>query len=345
MRNSTTNPGTQASKMSFHNLSISVLKVGRQLAGFLVVAAFFSACFKEETPVPAHSPGSVTTAKVNLGSDYRYQVFFSLSKDSAVSQNLKTDWDISFDAQPGAQTVYLNSAKFMFAARGLTEANGAGDTTGFYLKKRWDAANTPDSLAIGNKYDANVNFVIDLGLNELGLSAGLKTLRILSADDQKYQIEYANIDGSQKQTASVLRDTNYARMYFSFKTNQTVSIEPPKRAWDLVFTQYLHTFYEPYTPYLVTGVIINPYNTTTAADSSGIFPQINQSFANKLDFTPAPEGIGFSWKSFSDSNYKLKPNITYLVKTSASEYYKLHFIDFYNDKGVKGNPTFEYQRL
>ena len=332
--------------MSFFYLSISVLKVGRQLAGLLAVAAFFSSCFKEETPIEPHLPGNVTTASVNLGSDYRHQVFFSLEHDSVVSSQLKYDWDLSFDAALGEQTIYLNSAKLMFAADFLSNVNsGKVDTTGYYLMRRWDASNTPDSIAIGNKFKARDTYILDLGFDQTGLPIGFKTLKILAADDQKYSIQYANLDGSDLRQADILKDSSYNRVYFSFKTNQQVTIEPHKHDWDIVFTQYIHTFYTPYIPYLVTGAIINPNKTTTAADSSGIFNKINLSFTSSLNFTSAPEGIGFTWKAYGGTDYTVKPYITYVIKDSKSVYYKLHFIDFYNKQGVKGNPTFEYQRL
>ncbi|NJN33059.1 MAG: hypothetical protein HC817_01205 [Saprospiraceae bacterium] len=111
-------------RMSFHNLSISVLKVGRQLAGSLAVAAFyfgailsFSSCLKEEEPIEPKPKGNFTAASVSLSPDYRFQTYFDLEENKVLDSNLKFDWDLAFDASADGATFYLNSAKFMFASR------------------------------------------------------------------------------------------------------------------------------------------------------------------------------------------------------------------------------------
>ena len=147
--------------MSFHNLSISVLKVGRQLAGSLAVAAFFllEGCFKEEEPVKPYDRGNVTTRSIPLASDYRYQIFFNLEKDSIISRNLKSDWDIAFECSNTVQgtplgeggKVYLNSANFMSCWKtDKADIDLLTDTIGFFKYKALDAANRPDSFAIGD---------------------------------------------------------------------------------------------------------------------------------------------------------------------------------------------------
>ncbi len=57
--------------------------------------------------------------------------------------------------------------------------------------------------------------------------------------------------------------------------------------------------------------------------------------------------IGYSWKeyNFGSSTYEVDPSKNYIIKTTEGMYYKIHFIDFYNDQGDKGTPVFETQLL
>jgi len=67
----------------------------------------------------------------------------------------------------------------------------------------------------------------------------------------------------------------------------------------------------------------------------------------QYNFTNMQNKIGYDWKSynFSSKSYNVNPNITYIITDIDGRYFKLHFIDFYNDNREKGNPKFEIQEL
>jgi hypothetical protein len=338
--------------MSFHNLSISVLKVGRQLAGSLAVAAFFMlalfGCIKEESPVtPRLIDLSLIQSKIPLGTDYRYQAYFSLEKDSMLSRNLKYDWDVAFDgSNTEGVSLYLNSAKYMFASpvtKGDFET--LKDTAGFFSNRRWDASNRPDSPAIGNIKALDKFFVIDKGYDASGDAAGFVKIKFEAVNDKKIKFKYADINDKKGIQVEIDRNNAYNLVYFSFKTGAEVKVEPPKDNWDLQFTQYIHTFTDPYTPYLVTGVLINPYNTTVAVDSLSAFDKIDRSFSQTMTFKKNPDVIGYNWKDFINGVYATKSNYNYVIKNSKNALFKLRFTDFYDAQGVKGTPRFEFQRL
>jgi HmuY protein len=338
--------------MSFHNLSISVLKVGRQLAGSLAVAAFFMlalfGCIKEESPVtPRPVDLSLIKSKISLGTDYRYQAYYNLEKDSMLSRNLKYDWDVAFDASnTEGVSLYLNSAKYMFAS---PVVNGnfetLKDTAGFFNNRRWDASNRPDSPAIGNIKSLDKFFVIDRGYDAVGDAAGFVKIKFEAVNDKKIKFKYANINETKGTQVEIARTNTYNLVYFSFKTGKEVMVEPPKDSWDLQFTQYIHTFTNPYIPYLVTGILINPYNTSVALDSLTAFDKVNRAFTESLTFKKNLDVIGYNWKDFIDGAYITKSKYTYVVKNSKNMLFKLRFTDFYDAQGVKGTPRFEFQRL
>ena len=338
--------------MSFHNLSISVLKVGRQLAGSLAVAAFFMlalfGCIKEESAVtPQPIDLTLIKSRISLGTDYRYQAFYNLEKDSMLSRNLKFDWDVAFDASnTEGVSLYLNSAKYMFASP-VTKGNfeTLKDTVGFFNNRRWDASNRPDSPAIGSIKSLDKFFVIDRGYDAAGDAAGFVKIKFEAVNDKKIKFKYANISETKGTQVDIARTNTYNLVYFSFKTGTEVMVEPPKDNWDLKFTQYIHTFTNPYIPYLVTGVLINPFNTTVAVDSLTSFEKVDRAFSQNMTFKNNPDVIGYNWKDFIDGAYATKSKYIYVIKNSKNMLFKLRFTDFYDAQGVKGTPRFEFQRL
>jgi HmuY protein len=334
--------------MSFHNLSISVLKVGRQLAGSLAVAAFFllAGCFKAEDPIKPHDRGDITTRSLNLASDYRYQIYFNLEKDSAVSRNVKTDWDIAFESNTEGAKVFLNPANFMSCWKtNKTEIDQLLDTTDFFKHRAWDAANRPDSMAIGDVRLLKNALWLDRGYDEKGEPLDFYKIQFIAIDAKKYVIKVAKYKGEKAQTFEIQRDMNKNFVHFSLSKLSTISIEPPYKDWDLQFTQYIHNFYNPYLPYLVTGVILNPYNTSAVADSTLDFKKIDINIAKSFKLSQNSDVIGYGWKNFVNNVYTINSHWNYIIRDSKGFYYKLHFIDFYNEVGTKGSPKFEFQKL
>jgi hypothetical protein len=388
--------------MYFYHLSISVLKVGRQLVGSLTVAAFFMSvrqffktlstphstcqafktfgkftvlalvptpflsisfllillqgCIREEDPVTPHTAGNVTTRSIALSSDYRSQVFYNLDQDSVMRSNLKTDWDIAFDVsdvlsnQNGPNTeggkIYLNQAKYMFAWRtNKIELEDLSDTTGFFRNRRWDASNNTDTLAIGTAKAQSNAIWIDRGLNQFGDPLDYIRFKIVSVSKEKYTFKILRQGATQSEQFDIQRDTNYNRVYFSFETNKAVRVEPKKTDWDLQFTQYMYTFKDPYTPYLVVGVLLNPFNTQGVADSSLTFEKIDKNVALNLKLSNKTDVIGYDWKAFQGNIYKVQLTYNYIINDQRGYFWKMRFVDFYDNKGSKGAPKFEFQRL
>ena len=129
-----------------------------------------------------------------------------------------------------------------------------------------------------------------------------------------------------------------------------MNIEPAKNSWDLVFTQYTHLFTNnTETPaYLVTGILTNYLNNVMVAiDSTTLFDEINLDLISSYNFSNDQDGIGYNWKRYDLENqvYTVNSEITYIIKDLSNRYFKMHFIDFYNDLGEKGYPKFEIQEL
>ncbi len=306
------------------------------------ITFFFSSCLKEEIAVPLPPPSDAITQTIDLEPNYKNQVYFNLEKSSVVSTNLKTDWDFSIDNDI-ASIVRLNQAKYMFAVEDKNPFGQKTDTIGFEKQKKWDACNVPDTLCLINcKYGRS--YIIDFGIDELGNSFGFRKVKI-TKNGSSFLIETANLDATEYQYFNIKTLGNCNRVHISMKKKALVQIEPDVQNWDLCFTQYMHTFYKPYIPYLVVGALTNPITIQSAVDSTTKFEEINIKSAQKLKFCTQTDMIGYDWKNYINGVYTINRHKNYIIRKDNGLYFKIRFVDFYNDKGQKGYPKFEYKRL
>lgn len=317
-----------------------------KISSIILLFGIITSCQKDELPVPKHKSGNVITATVNMNSNYKYQIFYDLETNSVISQNLKTAWDLGFETSENGYRIILNSSKAMFAYNtGQTDFSAITDTTGFAANKKWDApSGNLDSTAIGNWKTNTPVYILDRGYNENGQKIGFKKIQFISVDGYKYSIRYADLNGTGDTTLQIFKDNKYNFTFLSFNTNSAVIIEPPKTDWDIVFTQYTEALS---TPYIVTGALLNRYNTLATMDSEKIFSQITYEDAINYTLSSNINIIGYNWKEYdyNSGTYIIFPQKNYIIKDSKGYYYKLHFIDFYDQFGNKGNPKWEYQKL
>ncbi len=306
-----------------------------------------SSCQKEELPIAKYDRGSVTTTQLSLSDDYRYQLWFDLGTNSVIKTNLKTDWDLALDCSDSTHWIYLNSARLMKAA--VTEYSSLDSVhskSGLDFKAEHPGRNI-DSIAVGDWVSNSKVYVIDMGYNAAGTQLGYKKILFAGISGNTYSFHYSNLDGSDDHISTVVKDPDYNSIAFSFTENTPLLIEPLKNQFDLCFTQYTYFFFDPYMPYIVTGVLLNKTGVTVARDSVKKFSDISSSDLSNYIFTDSLDAIGYSWKeyNFTTSSYEVFPQKNYIIRDGEGFYYKLHFIDFYNNVGQKGNPKFEFQKL
>ena len=335
------------------------------IIGFMVFQLMFTSCFKEDEKVTPHDPGDVETVVIEMTGNYRYQVYYDLSTNSVVGTNEKKTWDLGFECSPEGWHIILNTSNFMLAAKsGTTNFEMTLDTAGMDFKYDESTGNL-DSTAIGNwleflppdstkSYSQEV-YVIDRGYDELGNLRGLRKIVFLSLENDQYAFRYANMDGSNENTFTITKDPTLNYIYFSFDGGgQQLVYEPPTFDWDLLFTQYTTLLYtnegDPY-PYLVTGVLSNPKTIAVHQDTLMDFHAIDLQSALDLEYNLVQDEIGYDWKDVvgdvgsGNVNYVIIPDINYVIRDWQGFYYKVRFVNFYNNAGEKGYPTFEMQKL
>jgi hypothetical protein len=177
-----------------------------------------------------------------------------------------------------------------------------------------------------------------------------KKLKFTNATTSNFSFVFANLDGSgaNEYTVPKIAGRNYSYINFD-DPNKIIDLEPEKENWDILFTRYRHVYYNttPFTPYSVTGVILNPNKVICAKDSTIGFENITAERLKEFEFTNRKDVVGFDWKRYDiDLNrYDVIRKYTYIIRDTKGFFYKLRFIDFYDEQGVKGAPKFETQRL
>ena len=164
----------------------------------------------------------------------------------------------------------------------------------------------------------------------------------------------SGLDDNQEREYVLEKDTDYNFVYFHMEDG-IVTPEPPKVAWDLLFTRYRY-IYEAYNQdgsdylYLVTGVLHNPYQTTTAGDSVRLhdyFTFTKDTFEQNMNLVANRDVIGWDWKrvDIQTAEYKVNTRMVYVIKDQEDVLWKMHFYGYTNDEGKKGYPKLRYEKL
>ncbi len=332
------------------------MTIHRFLPGFLLlIAAFFSSCFQREVPLSPREAGPVQSDRVDLGDNYSFQIYYDLSEGAVSGRNERMDWDLAIARNDSSLTVWLNSSRAMMAAR---TQSSRFDTLlrAEDLDFKWDQpSGGPSGAVIGEIWKqgklSREIFMLDMGVRPDASSPGYRKLQFESWDGDTLGLRFANPDLPEVHHLRVsLRDTGRYFQYISLlQMKKAESVSAPKENWDLLFTQHLRIFFVDgdSLPYLVNGVLLNPWHTLAARDSLHAFAEITREMMDEFEFTHARDVIGYDWKryDFNSNQYSIVPGRNYIIRDAAGYYYKLRFTGYYDENGRKGVPQFEFQQL
>ncbi|MBX2972255.1 MAG: HmuY family protein [Flavobacteriales bacterium] len=319
----------------------------------MLLAATFSSCLKDELPVPrqervvgggeGEGGGDGISFRVCMGTGYQDQLWLDIATGTVQNSNPFVAWDLAFESDPDGWRIRLNGAKKMLAFNmGAVDISQPHDTTGLGQYGMIDApSGDPDSTAIGDWRGTQDVYMIDLGLNHLGQSQGRRKMRFTEVTAGHFTFEVARLDGSQLTTVTVPKDPT--RLSTCYKVDAgVVPIEPARGEWDLVVTKYTHQFYDPYMPYLVTGVL-SANGVRVAVVPGAELQDVTLADTLAHPFSTARDAIGYDWKyySFESSSYIVDRTRVYIVQDASGDFFKLRFVDFYSEQGRAGCPMFE----
>lgn len=315
----------------------------KQYFTLLMISLGLFSCEKGEIAINKHEQGDVITQATGK-STYANQLYFDLGTNTFVKENKKTDWDIAFGCGNHHQLILSNTSKSVSVAR-KNNASFSEVTTLENLEFVFESSTGhPDSTAFHNWTYSDV-FVIDLGYNESGIAQGYGKIKLLNNTESLCTFQYGLLNDITPKTYTIDKNSDYNAIFFSIKTESVISVEPPKADWDLCFTQYIYYFHEFDTPYLVSGVLLNRTDANAYLHQSKDYPALSIDDIIASDFSANIDVIGYSWKVFNSSNYTVDNTMNFIINSTEGIYYKLRFIDFYNDSGEKGFPKFEYQQI
>lgn len=303
-------------------------------------------CFEKETPIAPFPRGDVQEQTIGMGRKYENQLFFNLAQNEVVKSIDRGLWDVAFNCSANNQTIYLNTGKSVFAAvTQATELAEISDTTG--LKFMWDWSNgKDDSTALSGWQNHTFVWIINLGKDLKNKDLGFVKVKFKLVN-QELNIEYAELNSTEIKTATLTKNGNFNRTYFSFISHEIVDVEPPKETFDLIFRQYTYYFEAEELPYLVVGALTNPYNTKVSIIKGVDFENITLSDTLEHPFSDAQDAIGYDWKwyDFGNSVYVVNPKKCFILQSSSGYFYKAHFVDFYSIDGDAGYPKIEFKQL
>lgn len=306
---------------------------------------------KEDEPIVLPPHGNALMQTLSMGTDYSTQFFFSLKQQRVVHSSSVNSWHLAFETTEDGSGILINGGIGMAVVRtDKTDFSEIGK--GDYEGQLWlqdDPNGKLEESAFGdwneNEKSRDKIYLVRLDqLNEV-----VKAIKIKSVNIYEYIFEIADIDNGKVLEYKIHKDPTRVYSYFNLQSSQVQGdVEPIKESWDLLFTRYGFTFYDqnPPLPYIVTGVLTNP-KATVAKDSLENFYEIESDFLTQCNLVAERDVIGFDWKyyDFDLGIYHIRQDYNFIIKTQGAEYYKLRFLNFYDDNGLKGTPTFEYNQI
>lgn len=336
----------------------------KYILSFLISSILITSCIPGESVVKPYDRGDVRSASASMGHFYAEQLYYSFESNSILRQNVITDWDLGFACADEDFEIIMNFGKFMNLA--IVEDVSFESIDRTYAdsipEELWKFDNSngfKDSTAVGNwwtndngKIESKLfTYVIDRGLDEKAKKQGMAKLQITKFENNTYFIKFADLKNNIINEIEIPKDNQFNYVQLSLTgTGSVLSLEPNKNSWDLLFSKYSELVYTSEGDgiwYSVTGAYLNPNTVEGAVLDEPEFSLIDNETLNTVQLVKNRNIIGHDWKYYDleSSSYYVNSKRSYIVKGVQGFYYKMHFIDFYDESGTRGVPKFEFQKL
>lgn len=299
------------------------------------------------------------------------QVFIDLSTE-LVTTSRRDKWDLGFYSDDLSRVV-INGSLYM-AAKQLDATNIDAVTAAsvqqyqsqvavgtfeasnvnYVDAPNGDIAKTAISEISANDNDNKV-YLLNLGYSigadvppvgsvaVAGNPRGWKKIRILKNSDN-YVLQYADLNSTTHTEVTIPRSPDYNFTFFSFNTQNVVTIEPEKAKWDLNFTVFTNEIVGSgsygYSDFVLNNLKagVKVYRVSTSVKS---FENFALTDVNDANFTNDQRIIGAEWRDvFTGTAYTDR---YYILKDVDGNYYKIKMMAFVNQGGVRGYPKFQYK--
>ena len=269
----------------------------------------------------------------STGSSKNDVVFYSLDEDRIVAKASPMDWDLYIDQK----VIRINYFRSMSVALTTEAWDNIKDTAGLSFSYLTDQLS--DSL-IQWELSENQIYVVNMGLDNDYNPMGFMVLKVQRMSD-RIVLKYKDLDGEDEWMNEITED----QFYYHLRNETKVNL-PNDKEYDLALGKY--------TDYITVDDVSQDYTIYGAILGNASAYLLNDEFENTdaNDFevsmlSSRQDIIGWNWKRFNlDKNaYEILPNMTYIISTNSNYPCKLRFVDYLNDQGISGHPTFEYEIL
>lgn len=327
-----------------------------RLAAVVLAASVFAwACAPDEPTGPTLDSGTaVVDASANV-------VFYDLDA-SAQTATPEQGYHITFmDSETGDEPVVRlhtgfaagiqaanlgdvawDSATADADVEGQTYAYDNPDGSSYALAGWADAASLDDDRveSVGNLYIIRVsqsegpgqqvsNSYLKFKINSVGRASG------------EVSFVVGALDSSIEPAATILTKAEGQDGVYVDLTNPTVAIpvNAAMETWDLMFTPYL---VDIGIQYVVSGIYVNGLGRVEGYRLEQSFDTVTMADASLL--TSARDVVGYDWKEFDNQSFSwsYQTDWTYVIRTTEGQWAKIAFVDYTNDIGESGYPTFRY---
>lgn len=189
------------------------------------------------------------------------------------------------------------------------------------------------------------------GVAVSGAERGWKKIRILRRGNA-YLLQYADLNSSTHNEVEITKSDNFNFTFFSFTSENSVSVEPEHTEWDLNFTVSSGIAEFPgagqtaygYPDYVAINHLGDVQGYPVSVDSFR-YSDFSLSDIEEEQFSSKQDIIGSDWRNTMPPNRGINTNIFYVIKDSKGNLYKLRFTALENENGERGYPEFEYRLL
>jgi hypothetical protein len=172
----------------------------------------------------------------------------------------------------------------------------------------------------------------------------------VTRNGEGYKVQYAQVSDPKTDIKEVTipKTPGYNFTFFSLETEKTVSVEPLKEKWDIVWGYNIaYTNIMGGRPYYMQDLIlINNIGGVEVAEVKTVdisYDSFNTSHLSPIIFLKERDAIADQWRSTDTGVYTDR---YYVIKDPNDNYYKLRFLHFHaKDGGVRGRPEIAYQLI
>ncbi len=289
-------------------------------------------CFPKEEKVEP-SPRIYQSVSVDAGPTKNDVLFYSLDAGRIVAKASPIEWDLYIDNE----VIRINYFRSMSVAKTSKNWEEINDTSGLSFSFLTDQIS--DTLSQW-ELSENQIYVLNMGLDNEYEPLGFMVFQASRTSDGVI-LKYRDLDGTNEWTNQISED----HFYYHLKNEQRLNL-PNDKEYDIAlgkYTDYI-TVDDISQDYTIYGAIVGNASAYLLDDD---FETIDANDFDVNQLSNRKDIIGWDWKRFNleKNAYEILPKMTYMISTNSDYLCKLRFVDYLNDQGISGHPTFEYEIL